>query len=102
MTVKTNFIGCQTICQVFLNLRPKNKPHKTEIKRCEYAMRRFFHMLLPHVFDLHTSGSAKSLSFMQRLGIFFSIIWFVVIFTKFYLIALQNKMFEGWIATIAL
>ena len=102
MTVKTNFIGCQIICQVFLNLRPKNKPHKTEIKRCEYAMRRFFHMLLPHVFDLHTSGSAKSLSFVQRLGIFFSIIWFVVIFTKFYLIALQNKMFEGWIATIAL
>ena len=102
MTVKTNFIGCQTICQVFLNLRPKNKPHKTEIKRCEYAMRRFFHMLLPHVFDLHTSGSAKSLSFMQTLDICGSIIWFVVILAQFHFIMLQNKMFESWIATVAL
>ena len=54
------------------------------------------------IFDLDTSCSVESLSFMQLLDICGSIIWFVVIFIHFHFIMLQNKLFERWIATVAL
>jgi hypothetical protein len=42
------------------------------------------------IFDFDTSGSSESLSFMQKLDIFRSIIWFVFIFTQLYFIVLRN------------
>ena len=41
--------------------KAKNKPLKMKINRFEYAMRRSFQMLLPHIFDFDTSGSAESI-----------------------------------------
>ena len=102
MSVQMHFIGCPTvsICQVVLKLRPKTNSLRWKTSLLWIHNEK----VLPNassacLLDLDTSGSAKSLSYMQTLNIFGSIIWFVVICTQFHFVMLQNKMFESWIAT---
>ena len=83
---------------------PSGAETKTKNKQFETKNKTFVNIwnekVLPNaslacIFVFDTSGSSESLSFMQKLDIFRSIIWFVFIFTQFYFIVLQNKMFES-------
>ena len=105
MLVKIHFIGCPTIsiCQVVLKLRPTLNSLRQKTSLLWICNEKVLpNASLACIFDLDTSCSVESLSFMQSLDICGSIIWFVVIFIHFHFIMLQNKLFERWIATVAL
>ena len=105
MLVKIHYIGCPTISifQVVLKLRPKTNRLRQKTSLLLICNENVLpNASLECIIDLDTSGSAKSLTSMQTLDISGSIIWFVVIFNQFHFIVLQNKMFESWIATVAL
>ena len=105
VSVKMHFIECPTIsiCQVVLKLRPKLNSLRQKTSLLWICNEKVLpNASLACIFDLDTSCSVESLSFMQLLDICGSIIWFVVIFIHFHFIMLQNKLFERWIATVVL